>query len=87
MTLVANAILAIDPTAQVSVTAEDINKITWHDGNPNRITAEQIIEKQAALAIQAEADAVAEVNRMASEKAKLEALRLTTEEVKTAFGI
>jgi len=87
MTLVANAILAIDPTAQVSVTAEDINKITWHDGNPNRITAEQIIEKQAALAIQAEADAVAEVNRMASAKEKLEALGLTTEEVKTAFGI
>ena len=87
MTLVANAILAIDPTAQVSVTAEDINKITWHDGNPNRITAEQIIEKQAAHAIQAEADAVAEVNRMASAKEKLEALGLTTEEVKTAFGI
>ena len=87
MTLVANAILAIDPTAQVSVTAEDINKITWHDGNPNRITAEQIIEKQAALAIQAEADAVAEVNRMASAKEKLEALGLTTEEVKTAVGI
>ena len=59
MTHIAAAVLAIDPTAQVSVDAEDVNKITWHDGNPNRITAEQIIEKQAALAIQAEADAVA----------------------------
>ena len=49
MILVANAILAIDPTAQVSVTAEDVNKITWHDGNPNGITAEQITEKQAEL--------------------------------------
>lgn len=49
MTLVANAILAIDPTAQVSVTAEDVNKITWHDGNPNGITAEQITVKQAEL--------------------------------------
>ena len=87
MTDIAKSILALDPNAQVSVNTEDINQITWHDGNPNGITAEQIIEKQAALAIQAEADAVAEVNRMASAKEKLEALGLTTEEVKTAFGI
>jgi predicted amidohydrolase YtcJ len=84
---IAEAILAIDPTAQVSVNAEDLNKITWYDGNPNGITAEQITAKQAVLVIQAEADAAAEANRMASAKEKLEALGLTTEEVKTAFGI
>ena len=49
MTHIAAAVLAIDPTAQVSVDAEDVNKITWHDGNPNGITAEQITEKQAEL--------------------------------------
>ena len=87
MTLVANAISAIDPTAQVSVTAEDVNKITWHDGNPNGITAEQITEKQAELVVQAEADADAKANRLESVKAKLEALGLTTEEVKDAFGL
>jgi len=87
MTDITNAILALDPNAQVSVDAEDLNQITWHDGNPNGITTEQITEKQAALTIQAEADAVAEANRMISVKEKLEALGLTTEEVKTAFGI
>ena len=87
MTDITNAILALDPNAQVSVDAEDLNQITWHDGNPNGITAEQITEKQAVLAIQAEADAAAEVNRLASVKEKLEGLGLTTEEVKTAFGI
>ena len=87
MTHIAAAVLAIDPTAQVSVDAEDVNKITWHDGNPNGITAEQITEKQAVLVIQAEADAVAEANRLVSVKEKLEGLGLTTEEVKTAFGI
>jgi hypothetical protein len=87
MTGIAEAILALDSTAQVSINAEDLNQITWHDGNPNNITTEQITEKQAALAIQAEADAAAEANRMASAKEKLEALGLTTEEVKTAFGI
>ena len=40
------AIVALDSTAQVSVHGEDI---TWHDGNPNGITAEQITEKQAEL--------------------------------------
>jgi len=84
MIKIITAIVALDPTAQVSVHGDDI---TWHDGNPNGITAEQITEKQAALAIQAEADAAAEANRMASVKEKLEGLGLTTEEVKTAFGI
>ena len=40
------AIVALDPAAQVSMIGEDI---TWHDGNPNGITAEQITAKQAEL--------------------------------------
>tara|TARA_R100000306_G_C4295804_1_gene102516 strand:+ start:328 stop:591 length:264 start_codon:yes stop_codon:yes gene_type:complete len=87
MTGIAESILALDPTAQVSINADDINQITWHDGNPNGITAEQIVEKQAALVIQVEADAIAEASRISSVKEKLEGLGLTTEEVKTAFGI
>ena len=87
MTGIAEAILALDPTTQVSINAEDLNQITWHDGNPSGITAEQIVEKQAALVVQAEADAAAEANRLVSVKEKLEGLGLTTEEVKTAFGI
>ena len=35
--------------AQVSVNAEDLNQITWHDGNPTNITNQQIIDKQAEL--------------------------------------
>ena len=87
MTDITNAILALDPNAQVSVDAEDLNQITWHDGNPNGITAEQITEKQATLVIQAEADAIAKQNRLDSVKTKLEVLGLTTEEVKDAFGL
>ena len=49
MTDIAQAILALDPTAQVSVSAEDLNQITWHDGNPNNITVAQIQTKQAEL--------------------------------------
>jgi len=41
--------------AKVSVDQNDINKITWHDGNPTNITNEQILAKQEEL--QAEYDA------------------------------
>ena len=79
------AILAINPNASASV--DDSGKITWHDGNPSGMTIEQITEKQAALAIQAELDATTKKNRMDSVKTKLEGLGLTAEEVKEAFGI
>ena len=46
---VIESILALDADAQVSVQAEDVNKITWHDGNPNNITVSQIQTKQSEL--------------------------------------
>lgn len=49
MTDIAKAILAIKADAQVSVSGEDINRITWHDGNPTNITKEDIETKQAEL--------------------------------------
>ena len=49
MTDIVNSILAIKSNAQVSVNAEDINQITWHDGNPTKITNKQILDKQAEL--------------------------------------
>ena len=49
MTDIAQAILALDPNAQVSIVSEDVNQITWHDDNPNSITVAQIQTKQAEL--------------------------------------
>ena len=49
MTDISTAILAIKSNAQVSINEDDINKITWHDGNPTNITNEQILEKQVEL--------------------------------------
>ena len=49
MTDIISAIVAIKSDAQVSVNAEDINQITWHDGNPTKITNKQILDKQAEL--------------------------------------
>jgi CII-binding regulator of phage lambda lysogenization HflD len=46
---ICNAILAIKPDAQVSVFGEDINTLVWHNGNPNNITNQQILDKQSEL--------------------------------------
>jgi len=51
MTDITSSILALDPNAEVSVNAEDINQITWHDGNPNNITVTQIQTKQSELQV------------------------------------
>jgi len=49
MTSIANAVLALDSTAQISTVSDNFDEIIWHDGNPNGITAEQITAKQAEL--------------------------------------
>jgi len=77
--MIIKAILKIDPNAQVSVNAEDINQITWHDGNPNNITTAQIEAKMAELPT-AEEEAAARENLKASAKAKLIAGQPLTEE-------
>jgi hypothetical protein len=53
------AILAIKSNAQVSVNAEDINQLTWHDDNPTNITNQQILDKQAELRVEYDALAYA----------------------------
>ena len=42
MILLTEATVAIKADAQVSVNADDINQIIWHDGNPTNITNQQI---------------------------------------------
>jgi len=49
MTGVIEAIVALDPTARVSVNAEDVEQINWVDGNTNNITTEQILAKLVEL--------------------------------------
>ena len=45
----ASTILSIKSDAQVTIIDEDINKITWLDGNPTNITNEEILAKQIEL--------------------------------------
>ena len=49
MISIADAVLALDATAQISTVTDNANDIIWHDGNPNSITVAQIQSKQAEL--------------------------------------
>tara|TARA_R110000851_G_scaffold83268_1_gene182001 strand:+ start:138 stop:458 length:321 start_codon:yes stop_codon:yes gene_type:complete len=44
-----DAVLALDPNAVVTMQGEEIEKLTWEDGNPNNITKQQILDKKAEL--------------------------------------
>jgi len=59
MTAIVTAILAIKADAQVSVNAEDIDQITWHDDNPTSITNADILAKQTELQTAFDAQAYA----------------------------
>tara|TARA_R100001086_G_scaffold33939_1_gene15382 strand:- start:7 stop:261 length:255 start_codon:yes stop_codon:yes gene_type:complete len=83
--MILKAILKIDPNAQVSVNAEDLNQITWHDGNPNNITAAQIEAKMAELPTAEEEAAQIETDK-SSGKQKLKDLGLTDAEIKALTG-
>ena len=65
MTDIAKSIIALDATAQVSVNADDINQITWYDGNPNNITDAQILAKQTELQTAYDAKAYARTRETA----------------------
>ena len=49
MTDIIQSILAIKSDANVSVSGNDVNNITWHDGNPTSITNDAILAKQTEL--------------------------------------
>jgi hypothetical protein len=48
MTNIINSILAINPTAQVSISADDINTLIWENGT-TPIPANEILAKQQEL--------------------------------------
>ena len=80
------AILKINPTAQVSVSEEDIDSITWENGTTPISISD--IQAQIPIVEQEIADeAQAKIDKKASGKQKLLDLGLTEEEVKALIGI
>ena len=81
--MIIEAILKIDPNANVSVNSNNIDEIIWHDGNPNNITKADIEAKLVDIPTTEEKEEN-EKNLKASAKAKLIAGEpLTAEEADT----
>jgi len=77
-TAIIEAILVIKNNAQVTVEEDDIDMITWHDGNPTNITREDILAKQVELRVAYDA----KVQQVATLEAKLVDDSITFEEMK-----
>ena len=69
MSNILKAILEINPTAEVSITDDDINSIVWENGTTPISNAD--IEAKVAELPTAEEEATAKANLKASAKAKL----------------
>ena len=77
---VIKAILKINPSAEVSVSGNDVNQITWENGTTPISVAD--IQAQIPVVEQETADAATKkANDKASADAKLKALGLTNDEI------
>lgn len=83
---ICETILALNSNAQVSISAENVNTLVWHDGNPTNITNEQILAKQAELQALEDNRLVLEEQRKQSAISKLKAIGLTDEEINSLLG-
>ena len=85
MSNIIKAVLKINPNAEVSVSDNDINTITWENGTTPIPVAD--IQAQIPVVEQEEADAEqAAIDKKASGKQKLKDLGLDDAEIKALIG-
>ena len=82
-----DALLKLKPNAEWVWRGDNYDGLEWLDQNQTKPTEQEILDKQAELQVQEEQDKINKEARIASAKAKLEALGLTTEEIKDTFGL
>ena len=82
--MIEKAILKINPNAEFSVNADDINQITWNNGTTPIPKAD--IEAKMAELPTAEEEAAQKETEKASGKQKLKDLGLTDAEIKALTG-
>ena len=83
--MIEKAILKINPNAEFTVNADDINQITWLNGT-TPISVSDIQAKILELPTDKE-EAIARETKKASGKQKLLDLGLSEEEVKALIGV
>ena len=85
MTTIIKSILAINPTAQVSVNADDINQITWLNGTAP-ISKEEILAMIPIVQEEQKNKIATELANKQSALNKLKALGLNDAEIKSIIG-
>ena len=83
---ICETILALNPTAQVSCSDNDVNRIEWLKNTPV-IDKQTILNKQAELQIEEDNRIANEQSAKQSALAKLQALGLTEQEIKSLLGV
>jgi len=83
---ICTTILALNPTAQVSVTGDDVNQIEWLSNTPV-IANNIILAKQIELQTQYETNLAQQESKKQSAIAKLKTLGLDEEEIKAIIGV
>jgi len=86
MSNIIKAIQKINPTAEVSVSEEDINTIVWENGT-TPIPVADIQAQIPTVEAEIEQEKQDAINKKASGKQKLLDLGLSEEEVKALIGI
>jgi hypothetical protein len=85
MSIIIKAIQKINPTAQVSVSGDDINSITWENGT-TPINKQAILDLVPTCLAEIEAEAQAKIDNKQSAINKLKALGLNDAEIKSIIG-
>ena len=83
---ICDTILSLNPTAQVSVSGDDINTIEWLSNTPV-IAKNIILAKQIELQTEEDNKLAQQESKKQSAIAKLKALGLDEEEVKAILGV
>ena len=83
---ICTTILALNPTAQVSVSGDDVNTIEWLENTPV-IANNIILAKQLELQKEEDNKIAQQESKKQSAIAKLKALGLDEEEVKSLLGV
>ena len=83
---ICDTILALNPTAQVSCSGDDVNRIIWENGT-QPIAKNIILAKQLELQTEEDNKIAQQESKKQSAIAKLKALGLDEEEIKSLLGV
>ena len=82
-----DALLKLKPNAEWNWKGQDYEGLEWLDQNQSKPTEQEILDKQAELQAAEDQAIIDRENNKSSAKSKLEALGLTTDEIKDTFGL